>query len=385
MKRSPLPLRVGLGWSIWLLALSGAACDPDPYGDFNDPSAGLGPYDPVSFPPANLGTGGDRKRPGFGRFNEIPAFVAGQPVGYFPFALPTLPAGSDPLRVLDDGKPYTPVSTPPAYVFDAAAGSPFPTDDVFSCNRPPGYVYDRRRDELDFSQQASVFSDVPFARYSEGVAATSTYVPVVQEHRLSSEGVPCQGLKSDAHIAARFVTAPPEPSGAYLAWLIIDPSGRVYPKEVAADGRYPAGHPQAGTVHNGIGLQRFGWFDRYLLAYLDGGYIPTEDAMVMGGTMAMPTTRTVKRMKPQRLFIPRQVMGAMAAAPGVRGAGYDVLEFRRGQPGYSPLCQVWVYGDPMMPVAPAALPRDAAMITSNPALNAAAAAPATYVYCLQVR
>lgn len=384
MKRSPLPLRVGLGWSFCFLMLgAGVSCDPDPYGNFNDPNDGLGPYDPINFPPGNLGTNGDRKRPGFGRFNEVSAWVGNNPVGYFAFAQPTLAAGSDPLRVLDEGMPYAPVATPPAFVFDAPAGNPFPPDDGYACTPPPGYVYDRRREELDRRQQASVFTAVPTARYTEGVAATSTYVPVVREFRLATTGVPCQGLKSEDQVTARFGGA--EPSGAYLAWLIIDPAVKVFPKEVSADGRFPTGHPMAGMIHNGFGLQRYGWYDRYLLAYLDGGYIPTEDAMVMGGTMAMPTMRTVKRMRPQRLFIPRQVMGAMGPAAGQRGAGYDVLEFSRGQPGYSPLCQVWVYGDPMAPVPPAMLPRDAAMIASNAALNPAAAVPATYVYCLQVR
>src|SRR5207248_1056337 len=120
----------------------------------------------------------------------------------------------------------------------------------------------------------------------------------------------------------------------------------VFPRELPT-GVYPMGDPMAGRMHPGVGLQRWGWFNRYLLAYLDGGYIPTTVEQVMGGTAMMPTMKSVTRMKPQRLFIPRIVRMAtgMGMAAGMRGAGYDVIEFRRGQPGYSPLCQVWVYGD----------------------------------------
>ena len=94
----------------------------------------------------------------------------------------------------------------------------------------------------------------------------------------------------------------------------------------------------------------------------------------------------VTRLKPQRVFVPRQIRMGMGMAAGKLGDGYDVMEFKRGEAGYSPLCQVWNYGDPMaMPVAPAELPKNAAAILSNPALTAMAATPASYVFCLQVR
>jgi hypothetical protein len=71
---------------------------------------------------------------------------------------------------------------------------------------------------------------------------------------------------------------------------------------------------------------------------------------------------------------------------GRSGAGYDVLEFSRGQPGYSPLCQVWEYGDANLPPPPVdALPKSAQMILNTPGLDPKAASPATYFYCLQVR
>jgi hypothetical protein len=140
-----------------------------------------------------------------------------------------------------------------------------------------------------------------------------------------------------------------------------------------------------GQMHSGLGLQRWGWYNRYLLAYLDGGYIPTEEVMVAGPSIDTPTMIKVTRLKPQRLFVPRQIRTGMGMAPGRAGAGYDVLEFKRGDAGYSPLCQVWDYGDPALPVAPADLPKRADVILNTPGLNPAAAAPPSYVFCLQVR
>ena len=372
--------------SLLLAATAGGGCDP--YGTFNDtPDDSLGVVDPVNFPPANVGVGGDRKRPGRGRFQELVAFFEGQEIGYFSFTLPTLPAGSDPLRVLDDGKPYGPVATPVAYVFDSAPpGSPFPEGDRYPCAPPAGYQFDVRRDAVDFTKQGNVFSTLPTEAYAEGVAPSSTYVPVVQEARLSSSGQPCQRLKSEKRIE-EVLGMKPAPTPNYLAWLVIEPAARVVPREFPT-GNFPMGHPMAGQMHPGVGIQRWGWFNRYLLAYIDGGYIPTEDGVVTGGTMAMPTMRMVKRMRPQRLFIPRAVLSGamMTMGPGRPGQGYDVLEARRGQPTYSPICQVWVYGDPMMPVPAADLPKAAsAIVDPMSALNPMPAAPASFVYCLQAR
>ena len=388
MKSSPLlgasRRFIHLARFLWLpVFLLAGACDP--YKGFNEGDDSLGPVDPVVFPPTNLGTGGDRKSPGLGTFQELTAYVGGQPVGYISYSLPMLPAGSDPLRVLDDGQPYAAVPTPVAYAFDGDATNPFPANDAYACNPPAGYQFDPRRDEVDYSKQGNIFSSLPSATYAEGEMASTRYVPVVSEVRVSSSGKPCQKLKSQAQVVAAHGGMLPEPSGAYLAWLIIDPSAPVYPRE-APMGVYPMGHPDAGTRHNGLGLQRWGWYKRFLLAYLDGGVIPTVDATVMGGTMEMPTMRPVKRLRPQRLFIPRQIAMGMGAAPGATRAGYDVLEARRGEATYSPLCQVWVYGDTTMPPpAVAALPRNANDILMTPGLMAAPQMPATYVYCLQVR
>jgi hypothetical protein len=351
------------------LSLIGAvACDP--YEDFHKDDYALGPVDPVAFPAANLGTGGDRKRPGRGSFREATAFVGGQPVGYIGFALPPAPANNprfDQLRLREEGRPYIPVPT--TYVFDSVQPQPFPQQ--YPCNSPNGYQFNAQRDEVPLNEQGNVFTALPTATYAEGVASTTSYRPIVAEARVSSAGQPCQKIKSEKLIEKAF-GGRPMPGGAFLAWAIIDPGAAVYPRE-----------DPTGMMHPGVGLQWWGWYNRYLLAYLDGGYIPTVDVQVNDGTMAMPVMKQVTRMRPQRLFVPRVILNAMGMmAPGARGAGYDVLEARRGEEAYSPVCELHVYGDPMMPVPVAMLPKDAAAIAM---LNPAPAAPATVFFCLQVR
>lgn len=372
-------LAMSRGWFatvLAVLAVSGAGgCDP--YGTFDDPDERLGPVDPVLFPAANVGVGGDRKRPGRGRFSELTAYVGEAEVGYFSYALPTLPAGSDPLRVLEDGKPYDPVPTPPVYVFDGNGDSPFPDEDRYPCQAPPGYAFNAQRDDVDYSKQGPVFSRLPEATYAEGALPVTRYVPLVAEAGMGSSGMPCQQIKSTKKIK-EVLGEMPATTGRYLAWLVIDPAAPVYPRD------NPTGVLPMGRMHPGVGLQRWGWYGRYLLAFLDGGFIPTEEVMIPGPGIDVPTMIPVTRLKPQRLFVPRQVRSEMGVAVGRAGAGYDVLEFKRGEPGYSPLCQLWNYGDPTMPQAAPDLPKRAEAILTTPGLNAAAATPASYVYCLQV-
>jgi hypothetical protein len=330
----------------------------------------------VTFPSANLGTGGDRKRPGRGRFRELRAFVAGQPIGYINFALPPAPANNpsfDPLRLMDSGRPY--ISVPTAYVFDSAPPSPFPAQ--YRCNSPAGYQYNPQRDEVPLTEQGNVFTALPTATYAEGAASTSSYRPIVAEAVVSSAGQPCQRIKSEKLLEKTFGTKPAA-GGGFLAWLLIDPGAAVYPWE-----------DPMGTMHPGVGLQWWGWYNRYLVAYLDGGYIPTVQVEVNDDPMMMPPMlKQVVRMRPQRLFIPRTVMTAAGKAAGARGAGYDVLEFRRGEELYSPVCELWVYGAEAMPIPVAMLPRDVATIMDAATIMTMNPAPAespTVFFCLQVR
>jgi hypothetical protein len=112
--------------------------------------------------------------------------------------------------------------------------------------------------------------------------------------------------------------------------------------------------------------------------------------MVMEGTP--PAPRKVRRLGTQRLFHPRSLVIEMGPtmmpvmAPGRIGAGYDVLESKRGDARYSPLCAVFTY-DAGMPLRPEELPKDAATIEAMFNTQAAPLRPGTppLVYCLQVR
>ncbi len=357
---------------LFCLPLAASACDP--YHRLGDDNASLGPVDPLNFPPANLGVGGDRTVPGRGTFTEIPAFADGAQVGYFTYAVPA--TAPDPLRLREDGKPYSFMPVPTAYVFDPAGASPIPAQSP--CTPPQGWSYDPRRDDVRYDEQGNIFTALPRATYAVGAPVTSSYVPIVAQAPVSAAGRPCQKLKSAKALAATLGL--PAPAGImtddkYLAWLVIEP----------AAGVYPAG--QSASTHPGLGLQRWGWFNRYLLAYLDGGYIPTEPAVVMEG----PAMKGVTRMRPQRLYTPRSMVltvTAMGSVPtaGRMGAGYDVLQARRGDGDYSPLCAVFTY-DAGMPLAPADLPKDAAIIEATFNTMEAPLRPATpaLVYCLQVR
>jgi hypothetical protein len=347
-------------------------CGCHPYSRFNQGGDELGPIDPVTFPAANLGDGGDRLRPGRGTFTALRAFVAADAeVSYFYYPARAPSATLDPLRVREGGAPYGGVPTPNAYVFDGDDTNPIPAH--YSCGAPAGYAYNPLVEDVRFDEQGNVFAELPRATYNVGVASTSSYAPVVSAVPVSSAGRACQDLKSTAQVDAAL--GAPRPNGKFLAWMIIEPGAPVY----------PVGEP-AKTMHNGLGLQRWGWFNRYLLAYLDGGYVPTEDGMDMA------TMKPVTRMKTQRLYYPRSMVVTTAAdgkttmAAGKIRAGYDVLAARRGDPGYSPVCEVFTY-DAGMPLPVEQLPRDAkvieAMFNTMAAPLTAAATP--YTYCLQVR
>jgi hypothetical protein len=340
-----------------LLLLALVACDP--YERFGRGSESYGPVDPINFPPANLGFRGDRTRAGLGSFTAAGAFVAGMPAAYFAYALPPAPPMGDPLAVVGLG-----AST--AFAFDQ------------KCQAPPNYAWDpvhMQTDEVRLDQQGNVFTALPRANYVAGMVATSAYAPVVRRVPVSAPDLPCQKLKNaDAVMKAGLNAAP---DGALMAWLVIDPAAAVF-----APGKSAANDP-------GIGLQSWGWYNGYLLAYLDGGELPYGGEIVSDAM----GTRIVTRVRTQKLYYPRSMVtttvmrpdGTMmtTATPGRIGAGYDVLQARRGQPGYSPLCQVLTY-DAGAPMDVAALPHDASAIEAMfPAQTLLPANP-PYVYCLQM-
>jgi hypothetical protein len=350
------------------LLFASAACDP--YDRFGQGDDSLGPVDPLNFPPANLGlqpdgTPGNRKQSGLGGFTATAAFAGGAPISYFAFEFPTA-AGADPLRLLSGGQP-TALTTGDVYTFDPN----------YKCTVANGYSYDRRRDEVPYDRQDNVFGSIPTASYTPERGPRSTYVPVVAETVVApSRSLPCQQPKS-VEALTRLAGPMPMPSGRYLADLIIDPGSPVYPAGASAD------------THPGVGLQRWGWFNRYLLAYIDGGAIPTANATVMTGMP--PAPMMVTRMVAQRLYYPRSMVlmpgeapGTTMPGPGARGAGYDVLTAKRDAAGYSPVCEVFTY-DAGMPLAPEQLPKSAAVIETMFNTMAAPLQPDSprYVFCLQ--
>lgn len=360
-----MKLRAGL---VGLLLLTG--CNPYSRwtGEYN-----AGPVDPAKFPAAYLGDGGDAKRGG-GRFAPSTAYVDGSAIGYygFPFS-PAQLAADDPLALGIDGAPGA-FATPPAYVFDPGAGSPFPA--APRCRAAAGYAYDEQRDGIHLDEQGNVFTALP---------ADASYVPLVAEVPVQSNGELCQSIKSvETLLKSRRVSlplaAPPEgsapdalrsglPDGKLLAWALVDPSAEV---------DFLDGNPDP-TTH--LGPQRFGWFDHYLTQYIDGGYVPTTTRMVPAqmDTPAMTITDLVT----QTLFVPTLVPGedangAPVAEPtmGEPGHGHDVLQAARGTSGYSPVCRVMTFvpADPLNP------PTSVAAIDMTTAMPA----PTPFIYCLQV-
>jgi hypothetical protein len=348
MRARVLPFAV-----VW--AAGTVACDP--YERFNqNEDDSLGAVDPINFPPPNLGQdgSGNRRMSGVGTFTAKVALGGGMPVSYFDYPFPELEPDADPLAVEDVAAP--------AYVFD-------PT---YTCTPPAGYTPDRRRDEVPLNQQGNIFTTLPDAHYSPETGPKSDYFPVVAEIPVPAPGFTCQQPKSEEALA-RISGIKPEgrmPSGRYLAYLIIDPGAAVYPAGASED------------THTGLGLQSWGWYNRYLLAYLDGGEIPTRVEMVGAAPMPM----MVRRMVTQKLYYPRSMVvgekaGMPTMAPGALGAGLDVMEFKRGTPGYSPVCEVFSY-DAGTPRAPADLPKTPAEVDG---LFAATLMPDSprFVFCLQ--
>lgn len=203
-----------------------------------------------------------------------------------------------------------------AYVFDPAAAAA-------RCTPPAGYAYDARRDAYRLDQQGPLFAALP-----DGASP-----PLWARVPVTSNGEACQSVIDAAGVGARGDVLVGAPDGVLLAWAVVDPGA-----DVAAP----------------LGL---GWWARRLVAYLDGG--------------VAPTTADGAHVVAERLYVPT----ATPDGPGARGSGFDVLEARRGEPGYSPLCRVWSF-DPADPQHP---PTSAADIDAAGARDTGA-----FVWCLQV-
>lgn len=370
--------RMVLPLSLALMGLGGC----NVYEGWGEGEFNAGPVDAQSFPPEYLGAGANRQRAGSGSFTGARAYSGEQPLGYYLLPLsPTQRAASNPLLVRNDGKPVAAAPTPSAYVFDVDSASS-------GCEVPEGYVFDAARDDVSYKEQGVIFTSLPTATYTAGAEPTWSYAPLISRVQVTSHGVGCQGLKSEAGVlASREIEVPlvanslgqqvSVPDSTYHAYAIIEPGAAVYRYDSTSTVKEPA---------TGVGLQKWGWYNQYLLAYLDGGEVPTTQVTATDGKVQV-------RMVAQKLYYPRSqvTIGGTAKTVGL-GQGYDTLTARRGEPGYSPICQVLTY-DAGVALTEAELPKSAAEVESRygatlraPTKNPGDKSPVgdAYVYCLQL-
>ena len=344
----------------------------DPYGREGEFIAG--PVDAVNFPPeylGHLGLSGNRLAAGQGTYVAARAFVGGAPLGHYLFSFP--PAQLAAATVAD---PARPLNVPPlspavtfntAYVFDPpGTANPFPS--AAACQKPsPDYTYtltDLNRagdqalraaaiagDGINYSEQGNIFTQLPAVNppgYLQGALPTTNYAPVVAETPVASNGIPCQSIKSEKTLQTGRATIS-DPDNRYLAWAVVDPSAGVY-RYTSTGADAPGANLRGGIPRGGVGLQKWGWFNHYLLSYIDGGYIPVQAG----------------RMVPQVLYLPDRVSTGNSGV----GRGYDVLQAARTlaggapNPQYSPVCQIRIYR-PATPQPVNSLPTtEAAILTT---------------------
>ena len=393
---SPILKRQGLFLCLGVTGFLLGACNPYErrVGEYN-----AGGVDPIKFPSAYLGAGGNPKRSGSGSFQYVLGYVDGNPLIYYPLAFngkqdtAADPSGkckrySNPLDVAVVSPSY-------AYVFDAkknpTTGAIVDTaPDSDQCVKPDGYMFDRQRDAVRFDRQGNIFTKLPAD--SDPVGCTA-YVPIVNEVPVVSNGEPCQDIKSEKLLVTRSdvqapLDPPPDgvtgamptghPSDRYLAYALIDPGADVQPPSCPADGsspcQCPPEHPELCKLDavTGLGPQRWGWYQQYLTAYLDGGYIPIANP-------APADCKSGKCFQPQKLYYPLvwDDEGSAWTDQGF-GNGRDVMEVRRGSDGYSPICEVWSF-------QPADKDPNKSELKAADIKNLTPAPTSTgqYVYCLQ--
>jgi hypothetical protein len=373
----------------YLLVLAVTALLPacNPYHN-RDGEYYAGSVDPVNFNAAYQGTG-YTKGSSFGTFTPAAANYKGGLLAYysFPFVNGAVGVPLTASSIDVTGAPVNPMASfiaPLAYVFDPQpVTNPFPTKQ--KCVAPPNYTYDERTDGYRLDEQGNVFTDLPddLKGYFGGKA---NYLPLVSEVVAQSNSEPCQGVKSAETIVSHTdvtlpgglqqpVVASPnnfavgKTDGNFLMWAVVDPSADVLLPDAVLGGN-------SHNPNTGLGPQRWGWFDHFLLAYLDGGYIPTNTHTVPG-MMGMPDM-TITEMVPQIMYVPNAVpdgMGGVTA--GTPGMGFDVMQFQRGDAGYSPLCHVLFFA----PVDPMNLP------TSFDQVDMTTVQPdtGTFIACIQVK
>lgn len=429
--RSRLSAFGAFGALLASITLSGA-CDPYEGRFDEDEEFNAGGADPYNFPPPYRGNNCfssicARQTAGSGTFTEVAAFAKGKPVGYyaFPFSPSQVlttgysppsagawPDGAiDPLRVSGPGTDFRQSAGNPApvamvYNFDPPGGSE-PLAPKAKCKPPADYKPNPFREGVRADEQWNVFTFLPdrFTSFPFGALPTWSYRPIVAEVPVTTKDLDCQAVKSEQTLLKKadagnldVPRGQPEPDpkvgrlgqptpDRFLAWALIDPGAAVVRVGERPD------LLQGGKV-SGTSVQKYGWYGQFIVAYIDGGYIPVEDGPRVTGA---PT----KRMRTQRLYYPRSDVirtGSKSPTPGALGQGYDVVQADRFTDAslYSPVCEVWTYAL-SGPTRQEDLPKDEATILSlasstlEPARTAqspTAYTPSTaitprYLFCLQ--
>jgi hypothetical protein len=452
--------------NVLMLALSAGLPACNPYKNFNGDYY-LGPVDPGC--PANATTGpgkacnpfpNDYVGVGFtpaqsnGTVEPVPATVSnGSSVLYFPFhvsaqfdpihwadwaALTGAGGPSNPLRLRTQTVDATgaPVDKDRqrAYMFDITPGAEDGKTNTSKCNPPSAtYVYDQKNDAFPFNQQLNIFQQKQTSTDPASLPSDQpSYQPIYAEVPVTSLTYNCESIHSADGVIDGIGTstmlntnpAPPgnpfyhavgAPDGNYLALAIIDPSADVLttydPGLLDGAPTCPSAQSDAaGACHNPIthlGNQRWGFFDHFLVAYLDGGYVQTRTSMVPA-TGSNPA-QTITQALPMLLFTPDKFNDPIngpstcnntASTPGMEdpascvGHGFDLIEgvgedFMampmvlkpgvRGATGmgYSPICHVLSYDPDKNPAGVATTPQQVSQAALDPDPNA-------YIYCLQV-
>ncbi len=295
------------------------ACNP--YQNFSGEYY-AGPVDGTSFLKPYQGTLPGPAEQGGGTVTPIDAFVGGNPIFFYKFPLGA-GQGADPAGMLPDA-PLTVErlkdggSLANVYVFDPQTNPANALPSPGKCNYPKDYIFDQRTEAYRGDEQGAIFNKLP----------TADYYPLVAEVPVTSAGQPCQDAKSAAAVKNKLDGIKPGTAdGKYLAFAILDPTADVQPND-------PNTH--LGPIH-------LGFYNHYLVQFVDGGYVPT--VMVPASGMDAAHTDFVT----QKLYYPSKIAGTdpmtmmPAAVDNKPFTGSDILEAARGDAAYSPICEVWVY------------------------------------------
>jgi hypothetical protein len=334
--------------SLLLAAVAGLpACNP--YQNF-DGEFYAGAIDPTNFAAPYVGTLPGTADQSGGEIDPAAASINGNPAAYYMFPFGNAEMSADSMDPLDVSL------ASPGYVFDPTATSAFPSPS--KCKAPDHYVYDQRTEAFRHDEQGVIFTKVP---------SSGSYVPVVSEVPVTSNGEACQSIFSKAGVTAtRTDLTVAKADGKLLAFAVIDPGANVMP-----------------NGPNGLGPIHLGFYNKYLLAFIDGGYIPTVD--VPADMMNMIPAHT--DYKPQELWAPDTIpvtkMDPMTMMPvtmpgaGGVGTGFDILTAARGDANYSPICHINNY-TPDDPLKPKSSIDDLSMAETTGAKDGG------FVYCFQV-